>query len=960
MKHLLLYLFVILSAVQMMAQTYTVSGTVIDSKTSQPMPGAMATATQEGQAPKGTTTDENGKFSFSVKAGSYAVKVSFLGYLPYEKTFEINKDLKLGTIKLSIEDKELDEVKAVGILQRQEQRGDTTVFNAAAFKVNPDATTEDLLKKMPGMQVSGGSVKSGGETVKKVLVDGKEYFGDDPMAALRNIQADMVSKIEVYDRQSDQSEFTGFSDGNEERTINIMTKMGITSGYFGRLYGGYGTDDRYELGGNINYFRGDHRFSVIGMLNNVNQQNFSFDDVTGAMANGGGGRGMFNMGQSGKNKTGSIGLNYTLEKEKKIKIETSYFYNYNKNSNETKNRQDYFIDEKKENDSLRVYNSESDSEGKNYNHRVNLRLTWTINDRNSIIFSPRISWQDNEQNRATLGQDNYNDNLYLVSYQGSNGSTTGLNGGGNLMWRHKMNKDRRTISINFGSNVSTNNNDSKSYNIDDYAYSDEKSRRTSQNTENESSNVRVNASANYTEPIGDIMALQINYSPSYTRSKGDKVVGADTMSITTLTDKWWLSPINEGSVKHDYEFSSVLSNKKTTEYWQHRAGLGLNIFKGKEFNATVGLDFQQSRLTGSQEYPIQFETDKSYSSLMPSAMIRVQKGRAMNMRLNYRTSTNAPSISNLQKVVDVSNSRNYRGGNENLNQSYTHNIMMFLAKNNVETSRAIFMMMNFSSTRDYIAQSSLISSNDTVIDMGILLPRFVEYTKPVNMNGYWSGRVNLTLSSPVTWLGSNVNLNLGTSLSSVPSLYNGKKIKSDTYNFNGGLTIGSSFSENVDFTVSYDGGYNVVKSTSTTASNYNYYNHSIGCDLTCYIANRFTFSNHIAHQYTTGMGRDYDKNYLDWNASVGCKFFQDRRAELKLRVNDILDNSQSVSRQIQTSYVQTTETDVLRRYAMLTFTYKIKPKSQQQQMEKSGFGGFGGGRPPMGPPPGAGRGGRMF
>lgn len=909
---------------------YKITGVVVDSKDGQPLPGATATIQADNGKPEGQSTDIDGKFTIRAAAGKYKFKVVFLGYRDYEKNITItDSDLKLGTIRLRPESKELQEVEAKGTLRRQEQRGDTTVFNADAYKVNPDATTEDLIKKMPGMQVSGSSVTAGGETVKKVLVDGKEFFGDDPMVALKNIQADMVSKIEVYDRQSDQSAFTGFSDGNEEKTINILTKMGMTKGAFGRVYGGYGTDSRYEMGGNYNIFNGDHRVSIIGMLNNINQQNFSFDDITGAMSNGGGRGmgGMFNMGQGGKNRTGSIGINYGYEKKDTLKIEFSYFYNNNKNVTNSTSMQEYFVDN--EDDSLRIYTSGSESEGLNNNHRANLRLTWTIDENNSLIFTPRASWQKYENSSMSFGNDTYDSIPYLSTFQNSDQTTTGISASGDLMWRHKFSLPRRTLTVRVGSSVSNSDADGESNSSKEYNYTPAKNLFTAQRTDNASKRISTNGSITYTEPIGEYMAFQVNYSPTFTRSKGDKIVDADTVaSLNTTT--------------FDFEFSPTLSNKKTSDYLQQKGGIGLNIFKGKDFNANIGLDYQYATLEGNQTYPLSFETSKSFRSLLPSVMVRLRKDRALNLNFRYRASTSAPSISNLQQVVDVSNIRIYTAGNPNLVQSYTHDMRMFFAYNNAETSRAIFMMGGLTATNDYISTSSVIASVDSIIDNDIVLPAGTQFNKPVNMDGYLSARANITLSTPVSWLGSNVNLSMGGSFLTKPSLYNGRKVTSDTYNLNGGLTIGSSFSENFDFTLSYNGGYNIMKSTQTAESNYNYYNHTASADINLLFFTRLVLNSSVSHQMSSGMGKDYDYNYVMWNAGIGYKFLSDRRAELRLKLNDILDNNQSVSRSIQDAYVQTSTTDVLRRYAMLTFTYKFKTIGNMPRNDNM----F------MGPPPG--------
>lgn len=951
MKKILLLLTLFLSLWTVAEAQYRISGTVIDQKDGQGLPGATATlVSAETGKLAGNSTDIDGKFSIRVNEGKYTLKVVFLGYGEYEKTIDVKGDMSVGTIKLKAETKELDEVKAVGTMVRQEQRGDTTVFNAAAFKVNPDATTEDLLKKMPGMQVSGNSVSSGGESVKKVLVDGKEYFGSDPMAALRNISADMVASIEVFDRQSDQSQFTGFSDGEEERTINITTKMGITKGSFGRLYAGYGTDDRYEVGGSVNVFNGSHRYSLIGMLNNVNQQSFSFEDLSGGMSMGGGfgmGRMMGGSGQGGKNRTGSIGLNYTFDNEENLQIEFSYSYNNNKNVSESEGLREYFANELVYGDSLRYDDDISDSEGLRNNHRSSLRLTWTINDKNSIIFTPNISWQgnesessdmtmtlygkdgDKEEDRLRLNQETSNDN---------NSESDNLSGGVRLMWRHKFNVERRTLSLSLGTNISSSNSDQESSSSLLYSYMPIRNQITSSIAENKNNNTTYNARLMYTEPLGENMALQVNYSPSYQISKGDKQVVADTVSV-------------ESDPFDSYSFSPNLSNVKESRYLRQRAGVGLNIFSGKVFNATIGLDWQHANLQGEQEYPYEFDTDKSFSSIMPSVMIRVRKNQGLNLRFNYRTNTSAPSINQMQKVVDVSNPLSYSTGNEDLEQQYSHNLMFFFAKNNIETSRAIFFMGNFSTTSNYIANSTITAKEDSIIDQGILLRKGTQLTKPINMNGHYSARVNLTLSTPVKWLGSNVNFNVGANLSSTPFKDEYGKQKNYNYSLTSGLTIGSSFSENCDFTVSYNGGYTIMNSTTddryAQKQNNNSYNHTLTANLNTLFWSRLVLTTSVAHTMTYyDQDNEFNQDFVMWNAAIGYKVFKDRRGEFRLRINDILRVNQSVSRSQTETYIQTATTEVLKQYCMLTFTYRLKPNGNMPQM-----GGFGG---PMGPPPGVG------
>lgn len=959
------------AVVSSFAQAY-VSGTVIDRADGQGLPGAQAAFTPAaGGKSIGVGTDIDGKFRVKVENGKWTVKVAYVGYVPFEKTIEVNgSDINLGTIKLKNENKKLDEVKVTGVLARQEQRGDTTVFNADAFKVNPDATTEDLIKKMPGMQVEGGQVKNGGETVKKVLVDGKEFFGDDPMTALRTISADMVSKIEVYDKQSDQAEFTGFSDGNDERTINILTKMGIKSGRFGRVYAGYGTDDRYELGGNMNYFRGDHRISLIGMLNNINQQNFSFEDMSSMMSNGGGGRGMMMGGRGGwnsnggKNRTGSLGVNYSLDKKDKIKIEFSYSHDNRKNISETISEEEYFA--KLGVDTTHFEFSSSNGESRSLNNRATLRLNWTINENNSIILTPRFTWQSSESN-----SDSYNDTKYAktieealekASWQSriqySEGESDGVTGSGNIMWRHKFSLPRRTLTVRGGFSISMNNSDNTSRMTNKYEdKTNAFNMKTANLSDNETKNNSFNGTVMYTEPFGENMALQINYSPSIRINNSDKQVNADTISVDSQSDF------------RNYKFSPTLSNKKESTYTQHNAGLGWNIFKGKTFNATISLDYQHSILETDQDYPYELKTSTSYNSILPSVRVSLQNGMQMHGRFDYRTSTSAPSINQLQEVVDVSNLMSYSTGNKDLSQQYSHNMNLFMARNNSETSRGIFVMAGLNFATDYITNEvtqseteerqikALVRGDKGLEERIITIPINTSLTRPINMDGYFSGRVNVTLTTPITFLKSTGNLSLGGNFSKSPSKYNDEEITTKNTSLTFGTTLASNISENVDFTISYNGGYSMQSSNKENSVDVNVYSHRLGADLTClWFNNRIVFSNNISHQYSSGRGKDYDDNYLLWNASLGVKFFKDRRAELRLKVNDLLDNTQSVSKSVGANSTTVTTTDVLRQYAMLTFTYKFKTigdKPTNPFAPPTG-GKDKGGRPRMmmmGPPP---------
>lgn len=944
MKRLTSLCMAILVCVVASAQ-YTITGKVIDSKDSQPLIGAAVTIATEGGQPEGQISDLDGNFTVQAKPGKYTFKVAYTGYTAYEKQIEVKADMKMGNIKMKEESKDIAEVKVTGVQVRQEQRGDTTVFNAAAFKVNPDATTEDLLKKMPGMTVEGGQVKSGGESIKKVLVDGKEFFGDDPMMALKNVPADMVSSIEVFDKASDQAEFTGFSDGQEERTINIMTKMGIQSGYFGKVFAGYGTDDRFESGGNLSYFRGNHSITLLGTYNNINQQNFGYDDDMGG-GMGGGMFGGFGGGRSGgpNNRTGSIGFNYSYEKENKLEMTLSYFYNDRKNASKSRTLNEYNIDEEKGETEAdqRISDSERDNENRNYNHRANLRLEWTINDYNSLIFTPNISWSDSEREGLNSSLDMVGGVQNMRTYSFSLSESSNVQSRGRLLWRHKFDKDHRTLSLSVGLNGNGSDSNDESKSEREYDKVPLMNLFTMNQTTNNSKNYTFNGSLQYTEPIGDNMALQFNYSPSYTYRDGDKNVMSDTVKVKT--DEYT-----------NFRFSPDLSNKMSSEYTIHKGGVALNIYNDKTFNATIGLDFQNSELSSEREYPIVSSTKASFNSLMPSVNLRYRQGQTVNARLRYNTRTSAPSIDNLQEVLDVSNARYYSIGNANLEQQFTHNVNLFFSTNNVETSRFIFLMFGFNYTLDYITNATTLYQNiDTTLMVAgkeLVLPRGVEFSRPENLNGQYSTNFNLTYSQPVMLLRSTANINIGANLSNTPVKVNNEVGANKNYMFMGGLSLASNISENLDFTVGYNGNYTIQDNSFTVGRNN--YSHTISADLSClFFQQRLVFTNRFAHQMTSGMGNDFDNSYILWNASAGLKFFKDRGGELRVKVQDLLNKSQSISQSSQSTYLQTTEQEVLGRYVMVTLSYKLRKMGNMKNnnmmggFPMGGFpgGGFGGGR----------------
>jgi hypothetical protein len=348
---------------------HTLRGKLIDANDRSPLIGATSILLNPADSTviKGTTADVEGVFSIdNIPTGNYILKISFIGYINYFKGIGLNGSQDLGTLEMKQSDKLLKSVEILDKATTAVQKGDTTQYNANSYKTNPDANAEDLVTKMSGVTMQNGKVQAHGEEVKKILVDGKPFFGDDPNAVLKNLPADVIDKIQVFDQQSDQSKFTGVSDGNTTKTINIITKPGMKNGTFGRILAGYGYDNVFKGAGNINFFKGDRRISIIAQTNNINEQNFSSDELAGISSTGnqggastsggmqfrGGGGGNYGGSSSGnflvnaKNgitTTYALGINYSDKWTRKVELSSSYFFNKSDNVSDQSINREYIL-----------------------------------------------------------------------------------------------------------------------------------------------------------------------------------------------------------------------------------------------------------------------------------------------------------------------------------------------------------------------------------------------------------------------------------------------------------------------------------------------------------------------------------------------------------------------------------------------------------------------------------------
>jgi hypothetical protein len=912
-------------------QTETIEGQIINKKNKSPLIGVVVSLVNlnDSNTRKNCLTDSEGKFKiYHLIYGTYGLTATYIGFEKLSSIIKINAPKEMiGIFKMTENLNQLKDVKITESVIRSQQKNDTVEYNAKAFKTNPDANVQDLITKMPGITLDNGTVKAQGEAIQRVTVDGKEFFGDDVTLALKNLPAEVIEKIQVFDRQSDQAQFTGFNDGNTQKSINIVTKAGRANGKFGRLYAGPGTDDRYTAGGNINLFRGKQRISVLGLSNNINQQNFGSQDLLG-LQNGGnpGGRGGMGLGgrwmgmpggggggnasnnfivgnQGGINKTNSAGINFSDIWAKKLTVTGSYFFNQSNNNTNNQLQRTSFLS----GGINQLYNQNSLSNSENLNHRLNVRLEYNIDSNNSIVLTPKLSFQDNTAYSLTTGLTTFNNESLNKTNTINSSNNSGVSLNNNILYRHKFAKQGRTVSFNLGTDVNNKNGSNYLSANNAFYFPTDSNYKFDQRTTTNGNSYNHSGAINYTEQIGKNGMIMANYSPSFTQNYNNRL----TNTKDTLNGEYNL--IN-------YNLSSNFENTLTTQ----RGGLNYRYKIGEKANLMLGANYQNVILEGVQKTPKEITVKKTFDNVLPNAMFSYQFTKQNNIRIFYRTNTNAPAISQLQSVIDNSNPLSLSTGNPQLTQEFSHNIVTRYGLTNSDKGKTFNLILNANSTQNYIGNSTFTIRDSSQLIDDITLTKGAQFSKPENFNGYWNINSFITYGFPVKKLKSNMNLNLGTTYNKTPSKINNLVNYTNTYVLTSGFVLASNISEKIDFTLSYTAFYNVVENTINSKLNNNYFYQISSAKLNLLPWKGLVLRSEIINTYYTGLGSSFNQNFYLWTGGVGYKFLKYNAAEIVFNTYDILNQNNNINRTISGNFIEDSKTQVLNRYYMLVFTYNIR------------------------------------
>ena len=924
-KKTLLLLFCTLCAATAAAQPVAVRFRVADRTTRDAVVGAVAelrSRTDTAAAALYTTSDIDGRGLFPrVPRGEYRLTVTSLGY------DSLRTDLRVGTTAVALDSlwlapraETIDDVVVEVPALRSSVRGDTLSYRASAYKVSFGSDAGSLISKMPGLEIADGAIEAQGRSVQRVYVDGREFFGNDVMSAVRNIPADMIESIDIYNTQSDQSEFTGVDTGEGVTALNIVTLPDKRRGAFGRVFGAYGIPDKYIGGGNVNIFNNDRRISVIGLVNNVSRQNFSFEDILGTTEES-------NSRTSNKNfmvrpmdgisTVQAVGVNYSDDWGKKGKVTASYFFNRTDNHNTSRSDKQTFT----ASDKLVLYNDENRSKALNLNHRFNSRIDYRFSERHSMMMRTSFSLQDNNARNELLSRtDNKfsDDDIRFVNRRRNFGlsDSKGFNVSNNLIYRYRL-PGKKSHNLTFGFGGAYRSYEQFSF-PRQYTFRDpddiecdttDYSSRNVSRTDRDQPGYDVNGSASYTRALSKRSRLSLEYRINYTDNSVDRSTFVFTKENVFPDER---NP--KQSTEYDYAFLT------------HRVGSTYQYYF-KKTKVAATLYYQHAEFDSDYAFPYRQKTGASFDNLTYNVVSNISITRNNTLKFTAVGRTSNPRATDLQGIVNTTNRQNVFAGNPHLDPVYTHRLTGQYIRTSPERGHTFTVSAEAALSPNTITDSLVIDTPDFVIDdEGTLLGEGNQFTKPVNLPGYWSLRASVNYGMPVRWLRSNLNFRAGVSTGRIPSIINGERNELSNSSYNAGVVLGSNISESVDFRVSYTGRYNVSKSTSHVRTLDNtYFSQTARAEATFVAWKRLVVRANADYNYYKGITDTFLEERLICNALLGVKLFRNRLGEVSVGVNDLLDQNGTTFRRTVTGTTLRNVTNLgVGRYVSLQLTYNLR------------------------------------
>lgn len=935
----------------------TVSGRVIEADSKEP--AAQATiqllSLPDSTYAAGVASTPQGYFTLpKVKAGKYVLKASYIGfktkYLPLQLVASV-PEKKVGTLALDVDAVMLAEAVITAEAPQVQVVEDTLVYNSSAYRTPEGAMLEELVKKLPGAEIDDdGNVKVNGKDLKKIMVDGKEFFGGDVKTGLKNLPVDMIDKLKTYDKKSDLARITGIDDGEEETVLDLTVKKGMNKGWFGNVDLAGGTEDRYMGRLMLNRFVDKTQVSLIASSNNVNDQGFS-----------GGGGGPRWRRNNGLTATKTAGLNFATETSK-LELGGSVRYNYSDGDIASTGYNENFLP-----NGNSYANSNSVQRNKNSNVNADFRLEWKPDTMTNIIFRPDFSYgkTDNLSNSesGTFNSDpfalvtNPNDYLSLEKIlmpgfedplksirvnainSGTLSDNKNINADASLQINRKLNSKGRNITFRgrFGYSNTDNNQYTESethyFQLKDYLGMNDSVLIRNQYITTPTKNYNYSAQLTYSEPIARATFLQFSYQFQYKYSESDK----STFDLRSFKD-WDLS----SQLPTGYEDHKVDSLGKYAEYryYNHDASVSLRFIREK-YQLTAGVSFQpQHSILSYKKGDYMIDTTRNVFNFAPNLDLRFRFSKVSQLRMTYRGRSSQPSMENLLPIVDNSNPQNIRVGNPGLKPAFTHNMSLFYNTYDAEKQRGIMTHANFSASQNSISNSRVY--NDETGGWT---------TTPKNINGNWNAfgmfGFNTALKNKKYTINSFSNINYQNNVGYLTDNQTKIEDKNTTTNLTLGERLNAAY-RNQWFEFGLNGtiSYSIEKDKLRSDNNQEPYTFSYGATTTVNMPWSMSVSTNIANQSRRGYtDSSMNRNELIWNAQLSQTFLKGA-ATVSFEMYDILKQQSNISRSLTASGRSVYEYNGVNSYCMLHFIYRLNifgGKAAREKMQgRRGFGGPGG------------------
>ena len=977
MKRSILSMLLMLVAIASFAQERLISGKITDRDTKDPVEQVTIQLLKtDSTYVSGAISNEQGLFHVNAPAnGKYLLKITSVGYKPTVKRIQISEDknLAMGNVVIGADAIMLKGAVVTAMAQKVTLKEDTFVYNSAAYRTPEGSVVEELVKRLPGAEVSDdGTIKINGKEVKKILVDGKEFMTGDTKTALKNLPTSIIDKIKAYDEKSDLSKVTGIDDGEEQTVLDFGVKKGMNKGMISNIDLGVGNKNRYNMRGMGGYFANNNRFMLFANANNTSDRGFG----------GGPGRGFWG-GANGLNASKMIGANYNYELKNKFKFNTSLRWNHSDGDVWSSRSSENFMGT-----SNSFSNSLSQSYSRSNSWNGNIRLEWMPDSMTNILFRPSISWSSSDglsgSQSASYNKDPYTittkDPLSeegveelekaeaMVNSQLTNGITYSDNNNINGMLQINRKLGNKGRNITFKVNAKYTDKDSKSISLNNAklylvqtAEGKDSTYQTNRYNLTPSKNYSYAGQLTYSEPLWKATFLQFSYKFTYSYSKSDRST-YDFSKYAMSGDheyRGWDSYLNPfAGHLNDYRDDDL---SRFSEYRNYNHDIQVMMrFIRQKYNLNFGVMVQPQQSKYIQDYQgVHVDTVRNVVNVSPTLDFRYRFSKMSNLRINYRGTTSQPSISQLLDITDNSDPLNISMGNPGLKPSFTQNFRLFYNNFVQNHNKGIMTFVNFSTTNNSI--SNKVTYDETTGG---------RITRPENINGNWNAMgafmFNCSIDSAGVWninTGAHANYNNYVSYLSLDRKSDSQKntTRSITWRQNLSVSYRNDWAEfSLDGTLTYNKAKNKLQPTSNLET----WQFSYGPSMTL----TAPWGTSLNSSLSINSRRGYNDNSMNtdefvWNAQLSQGFLKGKPLTIMLQFYDLLRQQSTFSRAISATSRTDTEYNAINSYAMLHVIYRLNLFGGKQA-RKGGPDGPGGpgGRPDFrGRPFGGGHpGGRMF